>query len=347
MRSQDARKRGPRDGSSEPIRSSSTLGESSASWLSLSRREAFLAALSLSASLFVGGGSAKALGAVLPVLEVASGVFVHHGRYEEQGPGNQGDIANAAFVVGRDCVAVIDTLGSFKVGNGLRAAVRAVTHRPIRYVINTHMHPDHVFGNAAFKIDNPSFVAHHKLRRALSVRADGYLANNRELLGPDVFEGTEIVLPTVSVENKLTLDLGGRSLVCEAQKTAHTDNDLIVTDSESGTLFLGDLLFSEHVPTIDGSILGWLSLLDDLATRQAPRVVPGHGPHSMPFPQGLEPEKRYLETVATDVRQLIRGNKTISEAGKIAGQSERSKWKLFSSYHVRNVTTAFAELEWE
>jgi len=289
---------------------------------------------------------ARADGAI-SVVEVAPGVFVHQGLYEEQSPTNRGDIANASFVVGQDAVAVIDTLGSFQMGEALRRAVRAVTDKPIRYVINTHMHPDHVFGNAAFKADNAAFVGHHKLARALSMRGEGYLAKNRELLSPEVFEGTEIVLPTVSVEDRLTIDLGGRSLVCEAQKTAHTDNDLIITDEQTNTLFLGDLLFSVHIPTIDGSILGWLTLLDDLPKRKAARVVPGHGPHTMPFPEALEPEKRYLATVAADVRKLIRENKTISEAGKIAGLSEQDKWQLFSSYHVRNVTAAFAELEWE
>jgi quinoprotein relay system zinc metallohydrolase 2 len=249
--------------------------------------------------------------------------------------------------VGEDAVAVIDTLGSFQAGAELRSAVRAVTDRPIRYIINTHMHPDHVFGNAAFKSDDPSFVGHHKLGRALSMRTDGYLTANLRLIGADAFEGTEIVLPTVSVEDKLTIDLGGRLLICEAQKTAHTDNDLILTDTKTETLFLGDLLFSEHVPALDGSILGWLAILDELATRKVGRVVPGHGPHSMKFPDALEPEKKYLAIVAEDVRALIRENKTISEAGKTAGLSERSHWKLFDSYHVRNVTAAFAELEWE
>ena len=107
----------------------------------------------------------------IEVSEIAPGVFVHQGRYEMQSPENQGDMANAGIVVGSDAVAVIDTLGSFKVGERLRNAVRAVTDKPIRYVINTHMHPDHVFGNAAFKEDAPAFVANHKLARGLASRA--------------------------------------------------------------------------------------------------------------------------------------------------------------------------------
>ena len=290
--------------------------------------------------------AAPAQGA-LPVSEIAPGVFVHQGRYEMQSPENRGDMANAGFVVGKEAVAVIDTLGSAKVGEELRGAVRAVTDKPIRFVINTHMHPDHVFGNAAFKQDEPAFVANRKLVRGLSARAERYLAANRAMLGPEAFEGIEIVLPAITVDDKMTLDLGGRSLVLEAQPTAHTDNDLIVTDEETGTIFLGDLLFSAHVPTIDGSIRGWLELIGQLKERQAARVVPGHGPPVMELPEAFEPEERYLSAIAADVRKLIAEGKTLDQATKTAGFSERDAWKLFDQYHVRNVTAAFAELEWE
>ncbi len=256
-------------------------------------------------------------------------------------------MANAGFIVGSEAVAVIDTLGSAKVGVELRNAIRGVTDKPIRYVINTHMHPDHVLGNAAFKQDEPQFVANRKLKRGLSARAERYLAINKMMLGDEAFEGIEVVLPTVEVADKLTLDLGGRSLVLESHPTAHTDNDLTVTDTATNTLFLGDLLFSVHVPTLDGSIRGWLQLIEAMKKRNATPVVPGHGPHAMELPQAFEPEERYLSAIANDVRALLREGRTLEEAVKTAGFGERDAWKLLDHYHVRNVTAAFAELEWE
>jgi quinoprotein relay system zinc metallohydrolase 2 len=301
----------------------------------LSRQDFLRAALALAASPLLRFAPAEAAEG-LEASEIAPGVFVHQGRYELQSPENRGDMANASFVVGTDSVAVIDTLGSAVAGRELRAAIRAVTGKPIRYVINTHMHPDHVFGNAAFKQDDPTFVGHYKLARGLGSRAERYLAINKMMLGDEAFEGIEVILPTLAVETSTTLDLGGRSLVLETQRTAHTD-----------TLFLGDLLFSVHVPTLDGSIKGWLALLDDLARKKAARVVPGHGPQSMELPEALTPEHRYLATIAADVRKLIKDGKTLEDAIKTAGFSERDAWKLFDHYHVRNVTAAFAELEWE
>jgi quinoprotein relay system zinc metallohydrolase 2 len=312
----------------------------------ISRQDLLKAALALVASPFLRYVPAYAAEQA-EVSEIAPGVFVHQGRYEIQSPENRGDMANASFVVGSESVAVIDTLGSAIAGRELRSAIRTVTNKPIRYVINTHMHPDHVFGNAAFKEDNPIYVGHHKLARGLASRADRYLAINKQMLGDEAFQGIEIILPTLAVDGNQRLDLGGRNLVLETQRTAHTDNDLTITDTATDTLFLGDLLFSVHVPTLDGSITGWLAVLDDFGRKQAARVVPGHGPKAMELPGALEPERRYLAAIANDVRRLIKDGKTLEDAIQVAGFSERDAWKLFDQYHVRNVTAAFAELEWE
>lgn len=310
------------------------------------RRTLLRSALAFTVAPLVSRVTASA-STTLALREIAPGVFVHQGRYELQSPENRGDMSNSSVVIGNDAVAVIDTLGSAQIGRELRAAIKAITDKPIRYVINTHMHPDHLFGNAAFKDDNPAFVGHHKLRRGLEARSQSYLASSKDMLGDDAFAGSEIIFPTKSVDDTLTLDLGGRSLVCEAQKTAHTDNDLIITDSKTDTAFFGDLLFSGHIPTLDGSLRGWLSLIDQLEGRKVARVVPGHGPHAMQLPEAVLSEKHYWSVVASDIRKFIKDGKDLMEATKTAGQSERANWAMFDQYHVRNVTAAFAELEWE
>jgi len=302
--------------------------------------------LALLCSAFAGLASGRAE-TPLTVKEVAPGVFVHQGRYEIFTPRNSGDTSNSGFIVGDDAVAVVDTGGSEHVGAQLLAAIRARTKLPIRYVINTHMHPDHVFGNAAFEAEKPTFIGHAKLPRALAARGDRYLAINKELLG-NSFDGTRIVMPTELVSDRRELDLGGRKLLLEAHPTAHTDNDLTVLDEKTGTMFLGDLLFSRHIPALDGSIRGWLAQIDQLSARRDVKLaVPGHGPPSMPWPDALKAEKRYLSTVASDVRTMIKQGKTLAEAAEKAGLSEKDAWLLFKEYHARNVSAAFAELEWE
>lgn len=286
----------------------------------------------------------------LPVAEVAPGVYVHAGVHAEATSENLGSIANVGFIVGQKCVAVIDSGGSKAAGMRLRAAVRKVSGLPVCYVINTHMHPDHVFGNAAFVDEGasgrPTVVGHAKLAAALTVRQRGYLERIRQDLG-EAAAGTRLVLPTISVADTSEIDLGGRKLVLKAWPTAHTDNDLTVFDQTTRTLWSGDLLFVERVPSIDGSLRGWLKVLAEIRRLEPARIVAGHGEAGESWRPALARLQEYLSAVLDQTRAAIKVRRTIQQAVAEVGASEQGRWTLFDDYHRRNVTAAFAELEWE
>ena len=283
---------------------------------------------------------------VLQVSEIAPGVFVHQGVHEEFGDGYHGDIASIGFVIGDEAIAVIDTGGSFRIGSALRDAIRARSSLPIRYVINTHVHSDHIFGNAAFVQDRPEFIGHQRLSAAMRSRGPQYEENLARMLG-DAAQGSRIVLPTLAVQEAMTLDLGGRRLSLRAWQAAHTDHDLTVLDETTATLWAGDLLFVERAPSIEGDLKGWLSVMQSLQAAGAARTVPGHGPAVSDARPYFDKQRRYLQVLQDDVRRGLAEGLKLQQVTARAAASERSQWLLFDSVNPRNAEMLYLQMEWE
>lgn len=280
------------------------------------------------------------------VTEIAEGVFVHAGVHVPvDAPGHE-DIANVGFIIGERCVAVVDTGGSVAIGWKLLDAIRSKTTLPVCYVINSHVHYDHLLGNAAFRDTGAKFAGHANLADAVTGSRDFFLKQFAADLG-DAPDATSVVGPTIGVDGRMQLDLGNRVIELQAHPPAHTATDLSVYDVRTRTLFAGDLLFMERLPILDGSLRGWLKVLPELEAIPAGRVVPGHGPASAPWPEAVADQRRYLERLLTDVKDAIAAGQFIEDALDSVGWDEQDKWLLFEETHRRNVTRAFTELEWE
>lgn len=280
------------------------------------------------------------------LVEVAAGLFVHRGVHEDFTPENRGGIANLAAIVGEAAVAVVDAGGSPAQARAWLAAVRARTDRPIRHLILTHHHPDHVMGAGVFREIGAWIWGHARLEAALLDRFATYRAAMERLLGPASEGAAPVPIEeTVEIGTPRRIDLGGRLLELRAWPTAHTDCDLTVFDRATDTLIAGDLLFLERIPVIDGSLKGWLAALDELARIPAHRVVPGHGPASAAWPEALAPQRRYLDELAVAVRRAIARGRSLSSV--LQELPPPGDWLLSSDNHPRNITAAYKELEWE
>jgi quinoprotein relay system zinc metallohydrolase 2 len=278
--------------------------------------------------------------------QLAPGVFVHRGNQLSLDVPGHDDIANIGFIVGERCVAVIDTGGSVSTGQKLRAALRVHTALPICYVINTHVHVDHVLGNSAFRDDHPSFVGHAALAQAIFNSRDFFVAQYGADLGSPAGVG-QIIAPDRLVQQDMVLDLGHRRLHLHAWPKAHTDCDLTVIDEHSGTLWSGDLLFRERIPVVDGSVRGWLAAIDQLAAMKVSRVVPGHGPPTQDLAQALVPERRYLQALVDGVSAELAQGQAEQHAIEHVALGEKSQWLLWDTAHAHNVIRVYEELQWD
>ncbi len=278
--------------------------------------------------------------------QVASGVYMHRGLDVDLDNTARGDSANLGVVIGTRCVAVIDSGGSLATGRALRAAIAELTDKPVCYVINTHVHFDHVLGNAIFVAPGTEFIGQEHLAEALAASREYFAESFAAELG-GAGHGDRVIVPSRAVKDTKRLDLGGRSLLLQVVALAHTATDMTVEDEQSHTLFTGDLVFRERLPVLDGSLKGWLSWLSSATARHYAHVVPGHGPLDEAWPAGALAEQRYFAALLTDTRAAIAKGVFIEDAKDSVAKAERTHWRLTERAHPLNVSRAFRELEWE
>ncbi|MDG1169631.1 MAG: quinoprotein relay system zinc metallohydrolase 2 [Sulfitobacter sp.] len=281
------------------------------------------------------------------VIETSPGHFVHFGKVESVSEGSDGDVANTGFIIGQRSVAVIDSGTTRANAEALYLALRQQTDLPVSALILTHMHPDHVLGASVFRDAGALVISSAKMPRALAQRAAGYMAGMERLIGLHQIHGTVPAYPDVTLSAEMTLDLGDRVLDLRAYPTAHTDNDLTVLDRATATMWMGDLVFLEHTPALDGSINGWIDALTGLAALPVEHMVPGHGRMVSAFPEGAAPTLEYLTSIRRQTREALEKGESLSQAVRHIGLDHAKDWQMFEEFNPRNATSAYVELEWE
>ncbi len=246
--------------------------------------------------------------------------------------------ANAGIIIGKDGVLVVDTLTSAKEGQRFLADIRKVTDKPIRYVVNTHTHLDHAFGNCVFAGLGAVVISHtadrallEKLGTDILKKVGGYG------LKPEDMVGTEISLPSLFFSDRLSIDLGGEVVELIRVEPSHTEGSVVVWLPKQKLLFSGDILFTDFHPFLaDGDFNGWYKTLDSLLALDVERIVPGHGPLS--GKKDLREMKEYLARFDGAARQLaakgMDGDAIAAELLKILPKRSMAEWMV--GYNVKS-----------
>lgn len=233
---------------------------------------------------------------VLRAQPVAPGVWFVQGEAALGSSANRNFISNAGFVVTAAGVVVIDALGSPALAQELLAEIRRITPQPVRHVIVTHYHADHIYGLQVFKDAGAEVIGHAGGRAYLaSDTARLRLAASREELFPFIDENTRLVPADRWLEGDTVLALGGERIHIRHAGPAHTPEDLVVAVEGAGVLFAGDLVFRGRIPFVgQADSSGWIKGLDGLLALKPQVVVPGHGPLSRDPVADLQATRDYL-----------------------------------------------------
>ena len=228
--------------------------------------------------------------------QVAPDAYMVQGLAELGSSANQNFISNAGFVITPVGVVVVDALGSPELARRLLAEIRQLTPLPVKWVILTHYHADHIYGLQVFKEAGAQILAHEKGREYLnSDTAALRLKASRQDLWPWVDEQTRLVSADRWIDRAETLNLGGLDFVVEPVGPAHTAEDLVVYVPQRKVLFAGDLVFRNRIPFVgQADSRHWIVGLERLLSFDAQVVIPGHGPESKDARSDISLTRDYL-----------------------------------------------------
>lgn len=291
---------------------------------------------------------ARAADRAVKAERVAPDVWFVQGDSALGSSANRNFISNAAFVVTRDGVVVIDSLGSPGLAEELLAEIRRVTPQPVRYVIVTHYHADHIYGLQAFKAAGATIVAHPDGREYLaSDTARRRLEASRQELFPWIDERTQLVAADQWLaESDTTLRLGGKEFRIRHVGPAHTPEDLVIFEPGSGVLFAGDLVFRGRVPFVgQADSRQWIESLSQVIEFKPRLLVPGHGPVSHTAGEDLALTRDYLVYLRQTMGEAARNLEPFEEAYAKTDWSRFEHLPLFKAANRMNAYNTYLLME--
>lgn len=270
------------------------------------------------------------------------GIWMIAGAQEAISHKNGGAIANVVILDTSAGAVIVDTGPSRRYGEQLAALARELTGKDIARVYLTHIHPDHVFGNQAFKPE--ALAATEATAKGLKEMGDSYADAMYRTVG-DWMRGTEVVLPRTIVTNGVD-DFGNRRLRTLAMR-GHTASDLVIFDERSGFLIAADLVFLDRAPTTPNANLEhWRIALANLGGIPHRRLIPGHGP-AEESARGIDETRNWLAAIEEVIRGAFEKGLDVTEAIALPLPAWTDRLALSRYEYERSVMHLYPRLEAE
>ncbi|MHB1084555.1 MAG: MBL fold metallo-hydrolase [Thiobacillus sp.] len=272
---------------------------------------------------------------------------------------NEGHTSNAGFVVTPAGVVVFDTLGTPALGYRMLQRIREVTDKPIKLVVVSHYHADHIYGLQAFKdhAGAPPVLAQRSTlgytggtSASQGEDAERRLEQRRQALFPWVDEKTYIVSPDEVFDKDKNFELGGIRFEIKHLGPAHAPGDSIMLVRNYGVLFSGDVIYGGRVPFLDSpetDINRWLEGLDYIAglKDQVRYVIPGHGEMSQDAQQVVEATRNYIRFVRQAMAAAVRDFVPFEQAYLNTDWSKYANLPAFDASNRGNAYRIYLEEE--
>ncbi len=213
--------------------------------------------------------------------QVANNTWVMHGPRETPNPQNKGFMNNPGVVITSAGLVVIDPGSSVQVGEHVIAEIKKLSDQAIVAVFNTHIHGDHWLGNQAIKAAYPEakIYGHPQMLVEIDHGEGKNWVNTMNRLTEGASEGTIVVAPKHTVDNKDMVKIGGTQFKIHHYGIAHTNTDIMIEVVENSVVFLGDNVLTLRLPRAsDGTFMGNISSVKKMLESEVKVYVPGHGP---------------------------------------------------------------------
>lgn len=275
-------------------------------------------------------------------------VYYSIGNPGVPGSANEGNTSNAGYVVTDDGVVVFDALGTPSLGFALLTDIRAHSDKPVRFVVASHYHADHIYGLQAFKDHSPAVIVaqdrateYRDNDETQDERAAQRLDQRRGALYPWVNKDTRVVPPDITFDDRATLMVGGKRFSLIYAGPAHSGSDIMMMVEPDGVLFAGDIVQNSRIPFMNGDDVDtaqWLRALDTVLKLEPGYVIPGHGKPSAAAKEAITFTRDYIAYVRAAMGKAV---ETWTDFDTAYRDTDWSKYKEFPAFDANNRGNAY------
>jgi cyclase len=276
--------------------------------------------------------------------KISKRIYCFFGKPEAMDQHNNGNMVNTCYVDAGRRWLVIDSGPTYAYAKEAAETMQRIKPMPIGLVINTHVHDDHWLGNGYYESRGIDVLGPSRFKTAVN---PDETTRMQKRISASAYAGTDIKLPTRYVDANATLMLGNLEVrLIRVDRTAHTEEDLMVFVPALNTLFAGDLIFNDRIPSLrDGDINGWIAELETIRSIPLQHLIGGHGDRT--DTAAADFTYRYLVALRDRVREAIENDTGIAEATKSIRLDAFRNAALYDIMHKQNVEAAYRMLEWE